>query len=74
MAGIVVQVLGNDLERALRGFRKKILQSGILKEAKDRMFYLKPSESKKLKRQRAEHRRRKTRAKAKQWLQADQGR
>ena len=64
MAGICVTVIAGDIERALRGFKKKVMQSGLLREVTGRMFYLKPSEAAKVKRQRAEHRRRKAQAKA----------
>src|SRR5262245_34561225 len=37
------------LEQALRRFKRQVLREGILREAKRRTFYLKPSESKKLK-------------------------
>ena len=40
---------GESLEQALRRFKRQVLREGILQEAKNRMFYLKPSESKKLK-------------------------
>ncbi len=37
------------MEQALRRFKRKVLNEGIIQEAKRRTFYLKPSESKKLK-------------------------
>ena len=40
---------GEGLEQALRRFKRQVLREGILREAKRRTFYLKPSESKKLK-------------------------
>jgi small subunit ribosomal protein S21 len=40
---------GESLEQALRRFKRQVLHEGILQEAKRRTFYLKPSESKKLK-------------------------
>ncbi len=45
----VVLYKGESLEQALRRFKRQVLREGILKEAKRRTFYLKPSESKKLK-------------------------
>jgi len=45
----VVLFKGESLEQALRRFKRQVLREGILKEAKRRTFYLKPSESKKLK-------------------------
>jgi small subunit ribosomal protein S21 len=52
---------GESLEQALRRFKRQVLREGILKEAKRRTFYLKPSESKKLKSKLARTRDRKQR-------------
>ena len=41
---------GEELERALRRFKKKYEKAGILREVKRKSFYLKPSAEKKLKR------------------------
>jgi len=46
--GLTVEVKGDDFNRALRTFSKKVQDTGILKEVKDRMQYEKPC----LKRQR----------------------
>lgn len=40
---------GESLEQALRRFKRQVLSEGIIQETKRRKFYLKPSESKKLK-------------------------
>ena len=40
---------GEELQRALRRFKKKYEKAGILKEVKRKSFYLKPSAAKKLK-------------------------
>jgi small subunit ribosomal protein S21 len=40
---------GEGLEQASRRFKRQVLREGILPEAKRRTYYLKPSESKKLK-------------------------
>ena len=42
---------GEQLERALRRFKKKWEKAGILREFKSRAYYLKPSEKKKIERQ-----------------------
>lgn len=34
---------GESLEQALRRFNREVVRSGILKEAKERMEYIKPS-------------------------------
>ena len=52
---------GESLEQALRRFKRQVLNEGILQEAKRRIFYLKPSESKKLKSKLARIRARKQR-------------
>ncbi len=57
----VVLFKGESLEQALRRFKRQVLREGILKEAKRRTFYLKPSESKKLKSKLARTRDRKQR-------------
>ena len=40
---------GEELERALRRFKKKSEKAGILREVRRKAFYLKPSAAKKLK-------------------------
>ena len=40
---------GESLEQALRRFKRQVANEGIIYEAKKRLYYLKPSESKKLK-------------------------
>jgi len=52
---------GESLEQALRRFKRQVLNEGIFQEAKRRAFYLKPSESKKLKSKLARTRARKHR-------------
>ena len=42
---------GESGERALRRFKKKCEKAGILREFKSRAYYLKPSEKKKIERQ-----------------------
>lgn len=41
--GITVEVRGDDFGRALRTWSKKVQDSGLLKEVKDRMSYEKPA-------------------------------
>lgn len=41
---------GEELERAIRRFKKKYEKAGILREVKKKSFYLKPSAEKQLKR------------------------
>ena len=42
---------GEPFEKALRRFKKKWEKAGILREFKSRTYYLKPSEKKKIERQ-----------------------
>ena len=41
--GLTVEIRGDDFGRALRTWSKKVQDSGILKEVKDRMSYEKPA-------------------------------
>lgn len=51
---------GEDINKAIRRFKRKVEAEGIMKELKRRRYYLKPSEAKKEKRKAAEKKRRKT--------------
>ena len=42
--GLSVEVRNNDVAFALRKFKKKIAEDGILQELREREFYTKPSE------------------------------
>ena len=50
---------GENIERAIRRFKRKVEKEGIMKELKRKRYYSKPSVEKKEKRARAEKRRRK---------------
>ncbi len=50
---------GESIERALKRFKRKVEQSGVLKEVRKREHYVKPSVKKKLKARAAEARARK---------------
>jgi len=50
---------GEPIERALKRFKRKVEQAGVLKEVRKREHYLKPSVKKKLKARAAEARARK---------------
>ena len=41
--GLTVEVRGDDFGRALRTWSKKVQDTGLLKEVKDRMAYEKPA-------------------------------
>jgi small subunit ribosomal protein S21 len=46
-----------DFERALRQFRKKIQESGLMREMRRREYYIPPTEARKLKSLRARRKR-----------------
>ncbi len=52
MVGIVVQE-NENIDRAIRRFKKKYERSGILKEVKRRSYFTKPSVEKRVKRNKA---------------------
>ena len=53
---VMVRVYGNNLEGALKIFKKQIQQQGLFKELKKRSYYEKPSVKRKRKRQEARKR------------------
>lgn len=54
---------GQSADKAIRLFKKKVEKEGILRDAKERRYYEKPSVRKKKKKKRAEKRRRKAQKK-----------
>ena len=54
-----VVVKDNQIERAIRDFKRKLTQEGFFAEIKDRRFYDKPSVKRKKKQAKAQKRRRK---------------
>ena len=54
-----VLVQDNNIEKALRKFKKKVQNSGVLNDLREREFYIKPTTARKLKRSAAKHRWRK---------------
>lgn len=49
LEGSIVHVRNDNVEQALRKFKKKIQSSGLLQEVRDREFYEKPTAKKKRK-------------------------
>jgi small subunit ribosomal protein S21 len=47
VGGLTVEVRNNDINYALRKFKKKIQEDGILQELRERQHYVKPSEKRK---------------------------
>ena len=43
MSGITVEVRNNNVEKALRVLKKKLIKCGQMKELKERQYYQKPS-------------------------------
>ncbi len=61
-----VRVRKNDkIERVIKRFIKKTKKLGIIDEAKERRYYMKPSEKKRLARKRSDAKRKKEEAKRK---------
>ncbi len=60
--GLSVRVDRDNIEKALRVFKKKVMNDGILKDLKKSQFYEKPSEKKR--RKKAEARRHHLKAEA----------
>jgi small subunit ribosomal protein S21 len=54
-----VLVQDNNIEKALRKFKKKVQNSGVLNDLREREFYIKPTTARKLKRSAAKNRWRK---------------
>ena len=48
VSGLGVKVHGDDITKALRIFKKKILKADILNEARERQHFIKKSEKKRL--------------------------
>lgn len=72
----MVQVIINErepLEKAIRRFKKKFEKSGILKDVKRNVYYIKPSEEKRMKKARAMKRLRRTVAMQNNQYHKDQG-
>lgn len=59
LRGRSVLVQDGNVEKALRKFKKKIQESGILNDVRDREFYVKPTTARKLKASAARNRLRK---------------
>ena len=43
MANYTIEVRNNNVEKALRVLKKKLLKDGVMKELRDRQYYSKPS-------------------------------
>ncbi len=47
MKGLVVEVHDGNVEKALRKFKKKVAESGLLQDLREREFYEKPTTARK---------------------------
>ena len=47
MRGIIVEVIDGNVEKALRKFKKKVAESGLLQDLREREFYEKPTTARK---------------------------
>ena len=43
MSGYTIEVRNNNVEKALRVLKKKLLKDGVMKELRDRQYFSKPS-------------------------------
>ena len=68
-SGIYVEVRGGDATKAIRIFKKKVQEAGIIQEYRERQHYVKPSE----KRRKAKQAGRKRWQKKQEKLQAERG-
>jgi small subunit ribosomal protein S21 len=59
LRGRSVLVQDDNIDKALRKFKKKIMETGLLNELRDREFYTKPTTARKLKASAAKNRWRK---------------
>jgi len=53
---IIVKVFNNNIEQALRIFKRKVKSDGILELVQERQYYSKPSLKKRAKSNKARHR------------------
>lgn len=63
---------GENIERALKRFKRLVEKAGVKKEAKARRYYIKPSEARRLEKRKSARNRRKTEKKdrlQKMWAQ-----
>lgn len=47
LVGLRVEVVNDQVEKALRKFKKKVTESGLLQELREREFYEKPTTARK---------------------------
>jgi small subunit ribosomal protein S21 len=47
VGGLKVEVVNDQVEKALRKFKKKVQESGLLQELREREFYEKPTTARK---------------------------
>jgi len=64
-SGLTVEVRNGDFTKALRIFKKKVQEAGILQEVREREFYEKPCEKRNRKKKAAVNRHKKNLAKRK---------
>lgn len=56
---MTIKVYGNDIEKALRIFKRQLQKSGITKDIRKNRYYEKPSDKKKRKQKEAQRKSRK---------------
>ena len=60
-------IVGQNLEKAMRVLKRKLIREGVFKELKSRRFYEKPSERRKRKEKEATKKRRKEQERSKRF-------
>ena len=56
LVGLKVEVVNDQVEKALRKFKKKVQESGLLQELREREFYEKPTTARKKSKNQAKRR------------------
>ena len=56
-----IKVQGNNVEKALRDFKRKLQKGGLIREMRERRFYEKPSEKRNRKKKEAKKKQAKAR-------------
>jgi small subunit ribosomal protein S21 len=54
---LIIRVYGDNIEKALKVFKRQLQREGLFREIKQRSFFEKPSEKKKRKRREAKRKR-----------------
>jgi len=68
LRGLKVNVRDNNIDQAIRRLKKMVIQEGLIRELKEREFFTRPGEKRRLKNQEARRRtQRNTRKQNEEW-------